>query len=101
MKIKCIVCEQEKDSEDFLNKRLQICSDECFLKDFWNSKVKWAEKDDQTSENLPVARIDGEHYVIGDEDSTSYFRGCAGGVFFIKFLSGKYKGKVLRTTNLW
>lgn len=101
MKIKCSICKKEKDSKDFFNTHLQICSNECFSKDFWNEKVKWKENNDETLDGLPVARIDGEHHVLDFENATGSFRGCAGAEFFIKFLSGKYKDKIFRTTNLW
>lgn len=101
MKIKCSICKKEKDSEDFLNERLRICSTECFSDNFWNTKVECAENNDKTFDDLPVARINGEHYVLDNEDSINSFRGCAGQEFFIKFLSGEHKDKVFRTTNLW
>jgi hypothetical protein len=68
--------------------------DEEFLNRFWNEKVKIA--DDPS-----VARIGGEHYIIGDENDPSHFRGFDGDLFKIRFFRGPNAGKTITTTNLW
>lgn len=61
-----------------------ICQ-EC---DFWLEL--WKMRDDES-----VARISGQHYLIGDDNSTK--RGFGGAGVVIKF----YDGRVVVTNNLW
>lgn len=82
----CRVCGKE-----VTNKRwcIPICSDECFIKDFWNQKV--AQKKDKRQ-----VVIGGQVYYIADENAIGN-RGFDGVVHYIKFLDGRE----VRTTNLW
>jgi hypothetical protein len=68
--------------------------DQDFLYRFWTEKV-------QIANDPRVARIDGKHYIIGDENDPSYFRGFGGSRFTIKFFDGPNAGKTITTTNLW
>lgn len=65
----------------------------CFICNFWRERLK------EDSELPPhtACMIDGTHYVIGPEESNSYFRGFGGARFQIEFNDGT---KVV-TTNLW
>ena len=67
-----------------------ICSDKCFNKYYWGIHIK--NKNDKRS-----VRCNGTHYVIGDENSKSCFRGFDGRRFKICF----FDGRVVETTNLW
>ncbi len=62
------------------------------IDDFWKSKV-------EIKDNPNVARINGVHYFIGDENEkgTNSFRGFDGKKFKIKFNDGRE----VETTNLW
>jgi hypothetical protein len=60
----------------------------CFNCNFWTELM--AEKEKHLF-------INGESYLVGDEDSKDYFRGCAGREFNIKTKDGK----TIKTTNLW
>lgn len=84
----CIICGKEIKKSSYTNAIL--CSSECFHINFWNEKVEG--KDDPR-----VVRIKGEQYYIGDENSTSYFRGCGGAKFKIRF----FDDREVTTTNLW
>lgn len=63
-----------------------ICSDECFTKDFWNKAL-----DDE------AIIVNGECYHIGPEDFPAIFRGFGGRKFVIQFNDGRK----ITTTNLW
>lgn len=77
-----------------------ICQS-CFTKKFWSEYIAARQNGDKLDDGRLVARIDGSHYVIGDEDDPHWPRGCSGSKFTIKFASGPHAGKVVDTTNLW
>ena len=81
--MKCSVC--GKEVKEFMYSG-NICSDKCFTKNFWEEAL-----DDS------AVIINGKCYHIGDEDSTSYFRGFGGRPIVIIFNDGRK----VRTTNLW
>lgn len=96
--INCVICgkiieETEHDKEMkkcFINYKNDFCSRQCITADFWVEKIEIKNDDD-------VARINGEHYVIGDEKDNGGFRGFDGRKFTILFFDGRY----VTTTNLW
>lgn len=99
--VKCLVCNKEVNTDGphyRMSKDEYICSKECFYKNFWDAKVRWKENNDKTEQGERVARIEGVHYVIGDENDTSTFRGHGGRKFTIKFLDSD---ETITTTNLW
>mgnify|MGYP001075640171 CR=1 FL=1 len=67
---------------------------------FWGKYVKAMQNGDLTEDGLMVARIDGEHYVIGPENTVG-FRGFSGRRFVIRFTVGPHAGEIVETTNLW
>lgn len=62
----------------------------CFDCDFWLEYVERA------SESTSI-RVDGRHYIIGDEQAVSIFRGHGGREFRIEFKDGR----IVTSTNLW
>ena len=60
-----------------------------------NSCAFWLEKIATTNENTVV--VNGIRYTIGDENSTSHFKGFGGAKFDIEFFDGR---KVV-SHNLW
>lgn len=69
---------------------------------FWGEKVQWLNNNDLTGDNQKAVRINGVHYVIGQEDpDNSFIKGYGGRKFVIQFKSGPHKGKVIETKNLW
>jgi hypothetical protein len=90
----------EPTAEAWYQKRLAINPE---MKDDkeWEEKEKafhtefWVEKFEMKDSPM-VARIDGKHYIIGEEDSKG-MRGFDGRQFTIKF----FDGTVIVTTNLW
>lgn len=72
-------------------KRQQLEANQlCFNCQFWHEYVARAYTPD-------VARIDGVHYVIGEEDTTIRLRGFGGRKWRIVFNDGR----IVETTNLW
>ena len=65
----------------------------CFSCGFWQTHLE----SDATLPPHTACMIDGTHYVIGEEDSKSYFRGFGGAHFAIQFKDGT----LVHTTNLW
>lgn len=81
------------------------CSHECFHKSFWGKYVDLAKNGDiEYAHHFVITsiavRIDGEHYIIDDEQRKG-LRGFGGRTFYIKFLNGTLEGQVYKTTNLW
>ncbi|SFJ63034.1 hypothetical protein SAMN02799624_05258 [Paenibacillus sp. UNC496MF] len=73
-----------------------------FYRDFWSEYVDAMNNGDRlVDDGRIVARINGEHYVIGFEDEKGYFRGHGGNTFVLRFTSGPHAGQTYRTTNLW
>ena len=83
---KCPSCQAEHDA---------------FIRGFWGEKVQWRLNGDITEDNQRTVRINGKHYVIGSEDSTSMIRGFGGSKFKIKFIDGPHAGVELTSTNVW
>lgn len=72
----------------------QLC-DNC---NFWWGMVECRINGDVTCDNLPIARINGEHYTICAElPEDSIPRGHNGKSFTIAF----FDGRSISTTNLW
>lgn len=90
MSIKCRICGKEFEKVQYGHEYYDICSSECFDKNFWLEKVK------NLSDERYVVLNDELHWV-GDEDTVDSFRGFDGALYFIK----KPDGTVVRTTNLW
>ena len=86
--MQCEICGKEIEESAYGNKPL--CSDECFVADYWLDRVK--DKNDKRQ-----VIIDHDVYYIEPENDTSSFRGYDGAKFIIHFLDGR---KVY-TTNLW
>ena len=85
--MKCEICGKEIEKSKYWN--AVLCSSECYEKHFWLNKIK--HKND-----LNIARINGVHYYIGEEN-TYGMRGFDGAMFIIKF----FDGRIVHTTNLW
>ena len=85
----CKICGKEFQGTRYMKPHQLICSSGCFEKNFWIRII--AEKDCHQI-------VDGECYCIGDENSTSCFRGCAGRSFVLRNLSTRDE---VTTTNLW
>lgn len=66
---------------------------------FWEQKVYWKELGDVTSDGEKCVRVEGSHFVIGDEDSK--WKGHSGRKFKVTFIDGPHKGHEVITTNLW
>jgi hypothetical protein len=71
-----------------------------FTKQFWAEKVSWKNQGDVTDYGNKTVRINGEHFVVGEENVTQ-MKGHGGRQFTIEFLNGAHKGQVITTTNLW
>ena len=86
--MKCKICGKAFDETHYGEPYQDICSSECYSKQFWIEKIEVKDK---------LTIINGECYFIGDENDTSYFRGHAGRKFKIQ----KDNGEIIETTNLW
>ena len=84
----CEICGKEIEKSYYSDNVL--CSTECFKKHYW---LEFVEK----KNDKDMVRCNGTHYVIGDENSKSCFRGFDGRRFKICF----FDGRVIETTNLW
>lgn len=62
------------------------CSSKCFIKRFWM----------ETLDEKAII-INGKCYHVGNENSTSCFRGFGGAKYKIQLNNGK----IIETTNLW
>lgn len=87
---KCKVCTNAINTdglyESLANRLLSVGI--CHNCDTWMGE--WQDRNDQN-----VARINGEHYRIGDENAK--FKGMSGNIIAIKFNDGR----VIQTDNLW
>lgn len=84
----CEICGKEIEKSYYSGNIL--CSTECFNKHYW---LEFVEK----KNDKDMVRYNGTHYVIGDEDSKSCFRGFDGTRFVVYFNDGR----VVETSNLW
>lgn len=91
--MKCKICGKEIDSSHYSNRDEMETHQMCFNCNFWRDMLE----EDAKRPPHTHCMIDGTHYVIGDEDSKSYFRGFGGAKFQIEFNDGH---RVV-TTNLW
>lgn len=79
--------------------------DELFKKDnftaaFWAEKIALYNSNDTTADGEPVARINGEHYILVP-DHEGMFKGMGGRRITIEFTEGAHKGKVITCRNTW
>ncbi len=87
--MKCIICSKVIEKSQYSNK--DLCSSKCFITDFWNDYVKRANEKE-------IARINGGHYYIENDNTSSFgFKGYGGNKFIIKFDDGR----IVTTKNLW
>lgn len=93
--MKCKICGVEENPSNFV----KDCRDSlikhqmCFSCNFWRERLE----EDSKLPPHTACMIDGTHYIIGDENNKSAFRGFDGHRFQIEFNDGT---KVI-TTNLW
>lgn len=85
----CVICGRMVQSHFYEPTKEQIVyKNMCFECNFWDEKQKTL--------GDSVMIVDGHMYRIGDENSTSYFRGFGGN----KFTFNK-SGKIIVSTNVW
>ena len=91
----CVICGEPISFEyiDSVNEQLRD-RQMCHTDNFWLEKARLAV--DPGYKNR-VVRVNGSHYMIGDEGGTKSFRGFGGHEFVIEF----YDGRVVTSTNLW
>ena len=65
----------------------------CHSCNFWQNHIE----NDATVNKDVFVIADGVHYIIGDENSTDYFRGFGGAKVTINFKDGR----VVKSSNLW
>lgn len=86
--MKCEVCGKEIERSSYSDSVL--CSSECFHDHYWMQRVN--------RQDVPTqVVVNGCVYQIGDENSSSSFRGFDGRKFEIEF----FDGRRVVTTNLW
>ena len=88
-KYNCCKCGNSVDSSKYVNYREMESRHLCLHCNFWQNHV------DNDATVIVIAN--GEHYIIGDENSTDYFRGFGGAKVTIKFNDGR----VVKSSNLW
>ena len=88
----CKICGKQFEGRHWLPPYEDICSTDCFNRNFWLEIIDEAKKDKYLH---PV--MDGTCYCICDENSKSSFRGFGGALFYITFNDGH----MVATTNLW
>lgn len=93
--MKCKICGEEFDSSNYLKdcKESMDSNQMCFTCNFWRERLE----EDKTLPPHTACMIDGTHYIVGNENDKSYFRGFGGAEFNIQFDDGV----VIKTTNLW
>ena len=89
---KCRICGKEHEKALWMAPHQDLCSADCFNRNFWLEIIDEAKKDKYLH---PV--MDGTCYCICDENSKSSFRGFGGALFYITFNDGH----MVATTNLW
>lgn len=87
--MKCVICGKEIEKSSYSNAIL--CSEECFYEHFWRDVLSDPETILMYNHGVLNA------YTVGDENSTSYFRGFGGAAWYIQ----KEDGTLIKTTNLW
>lgn len=90
----CKVCGAEEFPERYYVRETLKKHQMCFSCNFWREQLA---NDQKYKGQHKCCMIDGTHYIIGDEDDQSAFRGFGGARFQIEFNDGF---KVV-TTNLW
>lgn len=88
----CKICGKQFEGTHWLPPHEDICSSDCFNRNFWLEIIDEAKKNKYMH---PI--IDGTCYCVCDEDSISGFRGFDGALFYITFNDGH----MIATTNLW
>lgn len=93
--MKCKVCGDIVDHDNYVNDVAKAMKENqlCFRCELWKERAEQLPKEDKYRHPI----IDGTYYTIGDENSTSHFRGFDGARFQIEFNDGH---KVI-STNLW
>ncbi|MBS6715336.1 MAG: hypothetical protein KH231_07720 [Dialister sp.] len=87
----CTVCGKEFEKTSFMKPYDNICSFECFDKNFWNEYVR-----EYNSEPELHCIINGTAYSVGKENVSSFNKGFDGRKFKIQ----KNSGQIIVTTNL-
>lgn len=64
---------------------------------FWSEKVAWLNNGNITEDGQKVVRAEGNHFVIGPENSDLFFRGFGGSKFKFRF----HNGEEITSTNVW
>lgn len=85
---KCVVCGKNIIESKYMG--VIVCSSDCFDKNYWNEHI-------ENKNDLNVARINGFHYIIKDENEDVVFKGSSRRKFTIKFNDGR----IVEATNLW
>jgi hypothetical protein len=91
----CKICGSPIDAENYISdvREAMLKHQMCFSCNFWRNRLE----EDATLPPHTWCMINGTHYIVGNEDSKSYFRGFGGREFHIKFNDGT----IVTTTNLW
>lgn len=87
--LECEICGKQIEKTCYDN-RILCSSDECWNKAYWQEMI-------ENKDTKRQVRIKGIVYYIGDENTTSSFRGFDGAKYVINFFDGR---KVF-TSNLW
>lgn len=88
----CSECKGAVDPPDWARGSDWVRTGVCFTCMFWLEKCEPALRDDPNT-----ARINGQHYIIGDERAGPEWRGFSGRRWVIEFNDGRR----VETTNLW
>ena len=93
--MKCYMCGEEidfrfVDSVSELLRKRQLCHTD----NFWLEKARLVHEEGYRDR---VVRVNGTHYIIGEEKDSGGFRGYGGHEFVIRFKDGRE----VTTTNLW
>lgn len=83
----CIICAASFTKSRASYRSYPLCSQQCFTANFWLEKVVWHHNGDKTEDGRRVARINGEHYILGVGKGLA--RGYGGRRFEIIFNTGE------------
>ena len=97
--MKCTICGKEFEKGPY-GKHMGLCSSKCWDIDYMWRLVRYVQNEDTTVDGLPVVRVNGKHYIAGEE-SAGGFKGYGGRKFHIEFVAGPRKGQRIITKNLW